>query len=154
MGTRVLYAEDDPNDVVLLQVVFQARPDLDLHYVRDGQEAVNYLAGRHPFGDRRIYPLPELILLDIKMPRMSGFDVLAWLRNQPKLLTIPTVVVSSSEQQFDINKAYQLGANAYVVKPSGFVRLQTVLLQTVDFFLVHALRPYTLPPPSPPELSQ
>src|SRR5215204_5355364 len=111
LATPVLYAEDDPNDVVLVQVAFQRRQDLDVHYVRDGVEAIDYLAGREPFGNRRIYPLPELILLDIKMPRLSGFDVLAWLRKQPQLLTIPTVVVSSSEQQSDINKAYQLGVN-------------------------------------------
>jgi len=145
----VLYAEDDPNDVVLVQVALQRRQDIALHYVRDGVEAIDYLAGREPFGDRRIYPLPELILLDINMPRLSGFDVLAWLRKQPQLVTIPTVVVSSSEQQSDINRAYELGANAYVVKPSGFVRLQAVLLQSVDFFLLHSLHPLSGSQPQP-----
>ena len=148
-ASPVLYAEDDPNDVVLVQVALQRRQDIALHYVRDGVEAIDYLAGREPFGDRRIYPLPELILLDINMPRLSGFDVLAWLRKQPQLVTIPTVVVSSSEQQSDINRAYELGANAYVVKPSGFVRLQAVLLQSVDFFLLHSLHPLSGSQPQP-----
>jgi CheY-like chemotaxis protein len=153
--TPVLYAEDDANDVVLVQVAFQGRQDLDVHYVRDGVEAIDYLAGREPFADRRIYSLPELILLDINMPRLSGFDVLAWLRKQPRLLMIPAVVVSSSEQQSDINKAYQLGANAYIVKPSGFVRLQAALLQTVDFFVLHSLHPLSHSRPQPPpELRQ
>jgi CheY-like chemotaxis protein len=155
VAKNILYAEDDPNDMVLVQVAFQDRRDVDLHFVRDGVEAVNYLAGRELFADRRIHPLPDLVMLDIKMPRLSGFDVLAWLRQQPHVSAIPVVVVSSSEQQSDVNRAYQLGANAYVVKPSGFRRLQSVLLQTVDFFLVHALQPLNpAPPPSSPHLRQ
>lgn len=146
MGNTVLYAEDDPNDIALAEVSLHERHDVDLHFVRDGIQALNYLAGRGEFADRRIHPLPDLILLDIKMPRLSGFDVLAWLRQQPSLAATPVVIVSSSDEQWDINRAYQLGANAYVVKPSAFERLQSVLLHTVDFFLVHSLRALTIAP--------
>jgi CheY-like chemotaxis protein len=134
MATTVLYAEDDANDIALVQVAFQPRPDLDLQFVKDGAEAISYLAGRGKFADRRTYPLPNVILLDIKMPRLSGFDVLAWLRQESSVASIPVIAFSSSDQQSDIDKAYQLGVNAYVVKPSGFLRLQTVLLRTIDFF--------------------
>jgi CheY-like chemotaxis protein len=91
MGKNILYAEDDSNDMVLVQVAFQERRDIDLHFVSDGIQAVNYLAGREGFADRRIHPLPDLVLLDIKMPRLSGFEVLAWLRQQPQVLAIPGV---------------------------------------------------------------
>src|SRR6185503_3266550 len=150
MGRSILYAEDDPNDIALVQVCLAARHEFDLHFVRDGVEAVDYLAGRGEFTDRRIHPLPELILIDIKMPGLSGFDVLAWLCQQPSLAIIPVVVVSSSDQQSDINRVYQLGANAYVVKPSSFARLQDVLVQTVDFFLVHAMKPFAISPGAEP----
>jgi CheY-like chemotaxis protein len=143
MATTILYAEDDANDIALVQVAFQPRPDLDLHFVVDGAEAINYLAGRGKFADRRTYPLPKVILLDIKMPRLSGFEVLAWLRQQSSIAAIPVIAFSSSDQQSDIDKAYQLGVNAYVVKPSGFLRLQTVLLRTIDFFS-HQRRPAPL----------
>ena len=153
MTHTILYAEDDPNDVALVQVAFQVRSDLDFHFVRDGLEALNYVFGRDKFTDRRIYPLPNLILLDLKMPRLSGFDVLAFLRQHSAFATIPVVVLSSSDQQSDVDRAYQLGANAYVVKPSAFVQLQSVLTRTVDFFLVQSRRP-TLPPETklPPEI--
>jgi CheY-like chemotaxis protein len=134
MATTVLYAEDDANDIALVQMALQPRPDLDLQFVVDGVEAINYLAERGKFADRRAYPVPDVVLLDIKMPRLSGFDVLAWLCQQSSLAAIPVIAFSSSDQQSDIDKAYQLGVNAYVVKPSGFVRLQAVLLRTIDFF--------------------
>jgi CheY-like chemotaxis protein len=149
----ILYAEDDPNDIALVQVAFQARPDLDFHFVRDGLEALNYVFGREKFADRRIYPLPNLILLDLKMPRLSGFDVLAFLQKHPAFAAIPVVVLSSSDQQSDIDQAYQLGVSAYVVKPSAFVQLQSVLTRTVDFFLVQSQKS-TLPHETklPPEI--
>ena len=141
MTHTILYAEDDPNDIALVQVAFQVRSDLDFQFVCDGIEALNYVFGRDKFADRRVYPLPNLILLDLKMPRLSGFDVLAFLQKHPAFAAIPVVVLSSSDEQLDIDKAYQLGANAYVVKPSAFVQLQSVLTRTVDFFLVPSPKP-------------
>ena len=83
---RVLIAEDDPGDVFLLQRAFStAGVSASLHFVRDGQEAIDYLGGEASFADRTAYPLPELMLLDLKMPRLNGFDVLEWLRKQPGL---------------------------------------------------------------------
>jgi CheY-like chemotaxis protein len=153
MTHTILYAEDDPNDIALVQVAFQVRSDLDFQFVRDGIEALNYVFGRDKFADRRVYPLPNLILLDLKMPRLSGFDALAFLQKHPAFAAIPVVVLSSSDQQSDIDQAYQLGASAYVVKPSAFVQLQSILIRTVDFFLVQSLNS-TLPHETklPPEI--
>jgi CheY-like chemotaxis protein len=120
MSKRVLIAEDDPTDVFLLQRAFAAaQVPATLHVVRDGQEAIDYLEGQDGFSDRSTYPLPDLILLDLKMPRMNGFDVLGWLRQKPGLKRLLVTVLTSSDQPTDINRAYDLGANSYLVKPHG-----------------------------------
>ena len=114
----ILYAEDDPNDVFFIKHAFAkvgvANP---LQTVKDGQAAIQYLAGEGAFADRRRYPLPCLVLLDIKMPRATGFDVLHWMQDQRHLRNIPVIIFSASAFPFDIERAYELGANAYVVKP-------------------------------------
>ena len=115
----VLLVEDDDNDVVLVKHTFKkAQIDNPLQVVNDGEEAVEYLKGDGKYEDRERWPLPELIVMDIKMPRLSGFDVLEWLKgNGGPLRRIPIVIVSSSDNPDDINRAYELGANAYMVKP-------------------------------------
>ncbi|HYT59611.1 MAG TPA: response regulator [Haliangiales bacterium] len=124
MNTRecvIMLAEDDPNDVLLFQRAFQklnlANP---IQVVRDGEEAVAYLSGQGEYGDRERHPMPVLLLLDLKMPRRSGFEVLQWLRQQSGLKRLPVVVLTSSNQHPDINRAFDLGANSYLVKPGGF----------------------------------
>lgn len=123
----ILLVEDDPNDVDLLRRAFtKAGVVVCLQVVDDGQKAVDYLAGRGPFADRERHPLPELILLDVKLPRRSGIEVLAWARKQPRLVTTPVIMLSSSRQAVNISRAYELGANSYLVKPVGFQKLQEV----------------------------
>jgi len=85
--------------------------------VHDGQEAVDYFGGKGRYADRSAHPLPALLVLDLKMPRMNGFDVLAWLAKEPDFKHIPVVVLSSSANELDVNKARQLGAREYFVKP-------------------------------------
>jgi CheY-like chemotaxis protein len=115
-----LVAEDDENDVFFLQRAFQqAKIENPLLVVRDGQEAIDYLAGAGKFSDRNLFPLPQLFILDLKMPRKTGLDVLGWLREQPELKCLPVLVLSSSAQRTDIEKAYELGANGFVVKPAS-----------------------------------
>ena len=87
-----------------------------MHFVRDGQEAINYLEGEAAYEDREQYPLPDLMLLDLKMPRLNGFDVLSWLRQQPGLKRLLVTVLTSSDHPNDINRAYDLGVNSYLVK--------------------------------------
>ncbi len=130
----ILLAEDDPNDVLLIQRAFQrslvANP---LQVVRDGEEALAYLSGQGLFADRERHPLPVLMLMDLKMPRKSGLEVLEWVRRQPGLKRLPIVVLTSSNQNPDINRAYELGANSYLVKPAGFDSLLE-LVKNLDMY--------------------
>lgn len=114
----VLAAEDEETDAFILRLAFEkAGVNCPLMFVRDGKEAVDYLSGIPPFQDRAVHPLPSLVTLDLKMPRMNGFDVLAWLRTRPDLRDIPAVVISSSSNNADIEQARSLGARDYFVKP-------------------------------------
>jgi len=130
----ILLAEDDPNDVLLIQRAFQrthlANP---VQVVRDGEEALAYLSGQGAFADRELHPLPVLMLMDLKMPRKTGLEVLAWLRQQPGLKRLPVIVLTSSNQSPDINRAYELGANSYLVKPAGFDSLLE-LVKNLDMY--------------------
>ena len=137
MSTRegvILLAEDDPNDVLLIQRAFQrthvANP---MQVVRDGEEALAYLGGQGHFADRDRHPLPVLMLMDLKMPRKTGLEVLEWVRQQPGLKRLPIIVLTSSNQSPDINRAYELGANSYLVKPAGFDSLLE-LVKNLDMY--------------------
>jgi CheY-like chemotaxis protein len=114
----VLLVEDDPDDVLLTRRAFaKAHFPTPLHVVSDGQGAIDYLGGEGEYADRGRFPLPLILLLDLKLPRRSGFEVLQWLRGQPGLRRIPVVVLTGSGQSVDVNRAYDLGANSYLVKP-------------------------------------
>jgi CheY-like chemotaxis protein len=117
----ILLVEDDSNDVLLLQRAFR-RAGLNhaLQVVSDGDQAVSYLAGDGDYSDRTKHPLPALILLDLKLPRRSGLEVLEWLRGQPaEIKALPVIVLTSSRLSEDVDRAYGLGANSYMAKPSG-----------------------------------
>jgi CheY-like chemotaxis protein len=117
----ILLADDTPNDVLLIKRAFEKAGMLNpVQVVRDGEEVVAYLSGDGQFSNRVEYPLPSLLLLDLKMPRMDGFEVLRWIRHQPSLRALRTVVLTSSEDIYDINRAYELGANSFLVKPMEF----------------------------------
>lgn len=114
----ILAAEDEETDAYLMQLAYEeAGVKNPVVVARDGQEAVDYLAGAGRFGDRAAHPLPGLITLDLKMPRMNGFDVLRWLREHPEFSSIPAVVISSSSDSADMKEARDLGARDYFVKP-------------------------------------
>ena len=119
-NASLLVAEDDENDVFFLQRAFQqAKIGNPLHVVRDGQEAIDYLSGDGKFSNRTQYPLPHLFILDLKMPRKTGLEVLGWLHEQSELRCLPVLVLSSSAQRTDIERAYELGANGFVLKPAS-----------------------------------
>jgi len=110
----ILIAEDDPNDVFLLQWAFSKTGiNANLRFVEDGEAAIRYLES----SDQQKNPTPNLVLLDLKMPRVDGFNVLEWVRLQPGLKRLPVIVLTSSDSLLDINHAYDLGANSYLVKP-------------------------------------
>jgi CheY-like chemotaxis protein len=124
----ILLAEDDQNDVFLMRRAFaQVGIPNPLFVVQNGQEVVDYLAGEGKYAARAEYPLPGLMLLDLKMPWMDGFDVLAWLRTQPEFDRLPVVVMTSSKLQCDIDKSRELGMYDYRVKPHEFEDLTRLL---------------------------
>jgi CheY-like chemotaxis protein len=124
---NILHVEDDPNDALLFQhACRKAGVGFEVQAVNDGDDAIAYLRGTRNFSNRKNHPLPQLILLDLKMPRLSGFDVLTWLRNERPFEKTPVIVLTSSNHETDIKRAYDLGANSYLVKPVGFEALVEV----------------------------
>jgi CheY-like chemotaxis protein len=120
-GTAILLVEDDANDVILIRRAFaKAEIKNPVYTVEDGDAAVAYLAGEGAYADRNDHPLPGVVLLDLKLPRRSGLEVLEWVRQSPTLRRLPIVVLTSSRESADVNRAYDLGANSYLVKPVGF----------------------------------
>src|SRR5437588_3667047 len=120
-GQFILLVEDDENDVVLIQHAFKkAGLNESLKVVRSGEQAIEYLSGEGIYDDRERFPLPFLLLLDLKMPGTNGFEVLQWVRAEPDLKRLLVVVLTSSELQEDVDRAYELGANSYLVKPVEF----------------------------------
>ena len=116
----ILLVEDDENDVLLLQSAFEkAKLRAELKVVHNGQQVKDYLSGHGAFADRGRFPIPFLLLLDLRMPGTDGFQVLRWVRTQPELKCLLVVVLTSSNLQRDIDRAYELGANSYLVKPSN-----------------------------------
>jgi len=115
-----LLVEDEPNDVLFVRMEFRSvEPRIRLVTVEDGDQAMDYIAGRGRYSDRATHPIPDVILLDLKMPRVSGFEFLQWLRSEaPRAQRlIPVIIMSSSPEKQDIERAYALGANSYLVKP-------------------------------------
>ena len=138
-SSTILYAEDDENDAFFMQRAFTRMGRRgDLRVVLNGQLATDYLTGAGSFANREGFPLPGLLLLDVKMPAMSGLDVLAWVRARPEFNALPVVMLTSSTQETDIAFCAAHGANAYLVKPSRadtLSELMTALLaaQPPDF---------------------
>lgn len=139
----VLLVEDDLNDIFLVKRAFKlAQIKNPLQVVTDGQEAISYLRGDGKYRDRDSYPLPKLIVMDIKMPRKTGFEVLEWVkRGEHKLRRIPVVIVSSSDNPADINRAYELGANAYMVKPVDFRAVEHLFQSITHYWGLECAKP-------------
>src|SRR5437867_8904451 len=126
---HILIAEDNEDDVFILQRALQkAGIPNPTHICKDGEEVITYLKAEGAYSDRQAHPFPRLMLLDLKMPRLTGFDVLRWIRGNPDCSVIPTMVLTSSREPKDIQEAYRLGVNAYLVKPASFEELQNMLM--------------------------
>ncbi len=133
---HILVAEDDPTDAYFFQRAFKrAGIPVMLHFVRDGQEVIDYIQGEGQFADRKAHPLPQLVLLDLRMPRLDGFEVLDWIRRQPGLNRLQIVIFSSSGEPKDINRAYGLGATWYMVKPHSMGELTDLVGRFKKFWL-------------------
>lgn len=136
----VLYVEDEENDVLFMQMAFKkAGLGPALRAVEDGQQAIDYLAGTNGYGDRQQYPVPSVLLLDLNLPLISGFEVLTWLRGQPDFQTLPVVVFSSSARKEDRQKAQELGADEYFEKPNSALLFGQVVAQLRERWLGAAL---------------
>ena len=134
--TTVLYAEDEDNDAFFARRAFkQAEVANPLQIVRNGQQAVDYLAGTGGYADRNQFPMPCLLLLDIKMPLKSGLEVLKWVREQAALRTLLVVMFTSSAEERDVQIAYEFGANAYLVKPADTAAMEAMTRTLRDFWL-------------------
>jgi len=114
-----LLVEDNPDDAFLMEMELTRIPGHRLCIVKDGQQALDYIEGKSPYKNRQEFPLPDLILLDLKMPCLDGFEVLKWLRTQTQddIAATPVIIISSSDSQEDVKEAYKLGANFYLTKP-------------------------------------
>ena len=135
----ILYAEDEENDVFFLENAFQkAGSPHSLKAVPDGAQALEYLVGDGPFADRLRYPLPALILLDINMPKKSGLEVLAWLRRQAPFKSLPVVMLTSSLRPEDMEKARELGADDFLIKPSDPRELVEIVKSLQDRWLLQS----------------
>jgi CheY-like chemotaxis protein len=124
----ILLAEDDDNDVFFMRRALQkSQVDFAVQVVGDGQQALDYLSGQGKFSNREQFPLPSVILLDLKMPFLDGFDVLAWTRTQPSLDKVPVAILTSSAEERDRRRARELGARAYFVKPPRPETIQEIV---------------------------
>ena len=144
----ILLAEDREDDILLvLRTLRKAFITNPLQVVRDGDEAIEYLSGEGKYANRAEYPLPALMLLDLKMPRKDGFEVIQWVRQQPGLSALPIVVLTSSENMRDVNTAYKLGANSFLVKPMEFNDFQAMTNFLSQYWLRLNKQPETVRSP-------
>ena len=135
-GATILHVDDDTNDILLFQHACQkAGLDCTLHNLEDGDEAISYLRGVEPFINRDQFPFPNLLLLDLKMPRTSGFEVLSWIRANSLVRSMPVIVLSSSNRDADVKRAYDLGANSFLVKPVAFDSLVEMVKSLHQYWL-------------------
>jgi CheY-like chemotaxis protein len=148
----ILVVEDREDDILLIQKAFdKAGVANPVHFVRSGDEALAYLSGEWKYANRAEYPLPVLVLLDLKLPGMDGFEVLAWIRRQEGLRALPVVVLTSSMALSDVNRAYQLGANSFFVKELEFQNSVELSRLLQNYWLAKARTPQTSRPNPKPD---
>jgi len=130
----ILIAEDRPDDVLLIRKALAAAKVTNPFVVLpDGEQTMAYLDGVGQYADRKMFPMPNIMLLDLKMPKMDGFEVLRAMKTRPHLQHIRVIVLTSSEDIFDVNKAYELGASSFLVKPLEFENFAG-LMRTLNHF--------------------
>jgi len=147
----ILHVDDDPNDVFLLEhAMHKAGIANPMHLVTDGRQAIEYLKGLHQFADRQRFPLPHLVLLDLKLPYVMGLDVLKWIRQESGMALV-VVMLTASAEEADIAAAYRLGANGFLTKPSEASKLVDMVKAIKAFWLTHNTVPKSYPAESPME---
>lgn len=143
---NILLADDSSDDVLLIRSAFKRSGFEDpVYVVSNGEQVVQYLKGEGAYADRKRFPVPHLLLLDLNMPRMNGFDVLAWIRGRQEWMCLPIIVLTTSFYGPEIKRAYDLGANSFITKPPEFSQLIASLKEIAEHWLRRAL----LPEPGP-----
>lgn len=139
---RILLVEDNPMDVELVMDAFsEARLGNTIHTAGNGEEAIAYLFGEGEYADRRKYPLPDIVLLDLKMPGIDGHEVLRKIKTTGTLRRIPVIILTSSKDEGDRAMGYDYGANSYLVKPVSFDEFLNVVKQISDYWLMLNVEP-------------
>lgn len=132
-NTIILVAEDDASDALLLKLAFRrTNNNSDVHFVQNGEEVIAYLLGEAPFEDRAQFPLPGVLLLDLRMPRVDGYDVLEWLGQHREFRGITVGVLSGMEGTASIQRAFELGADFYLIKPHDPAELASLVNQIAE----------------------
>ncbi len=140
--TALLVVEDTASDFALLDRAFKkAGIKNQIVQISNGDEALAYLLGEGRYADRNRYPLPMLVLLDLKLPKLSGFEVLAFIRSQPGLRRLPVVILTSSSHEADIDHAYDLGANSYLVKSNDPAEVDAMIQRLEEYWMRLNQRP-------------
>jgi len=139
----ILLVDDNVDDITLMREGFiQANCSQPLQEVHDGEEAISYLKGEGPYADRSKYPLPVIMLLDLNMPRKNGYDVLAWVRAQPGLKRLTIFILTASMRHEDVERAYYLGANGFLVKPSTLETLAAMMRCLCEWVQINHFPPF------------
>lgn len=139
----ILLVDDDENDVLLMRMAFdKSNLPNTIQWARDGAEAIAYLNGEGAYANRQLHPFPEVLIVDLKMPRMTGIELLTWIRDHPEYRVIPTIILTSSRLDADIQAAYNLGANTYMIKPASLENLAKMVKAVHDYWAL-SVKPKT-----------
>ena len=143
---NILLADDSADDVLLIRTAFKKSGFSDpIYVVTNGEQVLEYLRGEAPYSDRKRHPVPHLLLLDLNMPRLNGFEVLSWIRGRQEWMCLPVIVLTTSFYGPEIKRAYDLGANSFITKPPEFSELVASLKEVGEHWLKRAV----LPQPGP-----
>lgn len=142
----ILLADSDPKAVTLLKRAFlRIGINAPVHASEDGEDVMEYLRGRGSYADRENFPFPRVLIMELDLPKRSGFEILKWLKTHPECGVIPTIILSSSRDPGDVTKAYQLGVNCYFAKTDDLDELSALVKLAADFWT------QALVPPLPPK---
>jgi CheY-like chemotaxis protein len=144
-GFTLLLAEDDENDIVFFRQALEeaaekATVPVRLEVTQDGEEALQYLKGEGEFSNREKYPFPDIFVTDLKMPRLTGLDVLAWLKEREEYRRLPKILLSGSSEESDVEEAYRLGVNTFFQKPTTLNEFRELVYHVVCYW-AHTERP-------------
>ena len=152
---KILIVEDHAADVTVIKAALRRlNYDLEVQFISDGRLALDYLAGKRPYSERASYPLPHLILLDLSLPKVSGFEILEWVRTEPNLRLTPIIILATSNRKEDIQRAYAFGANSFITKPTELDKLVQDLKLAFDHWLFGQAVPLPLQKQAPPAETQ